>query len=202
MANTRSSRPRPPQSKSSQPKPTKPKSRSPGMALMGLAMLVFIGINADMLPAVTFWPALAVFVGGAVSFMQGNRVATAISEERTRKALNPELKNLAGVRFAAQQAQMNGAALADLDDRALRSTASAQIRDGQQDDEEIVLYEVDSEQASTGSSGFVVTTDVSFPVEVQERRSIAEQLEKLQRLKAQGVITAEEFSIAKAKLFS
>jgi len=67
--------------------------------------------------------------------------------------------------------------------------------------DELVLDEVDeSGNRSDDEAGFVVTTDVSFPVELQESRSLAEQLQKLQRLCEDGVITVEEFSIAKAKL--
>ena len=46
----------------------------------------------------------------------------------------------------------------------------------------------------------VVATDVSFPVEVQSGDALADQLSKLNTLMAQGVLTEEEYAVAKAKL--
>jgi hypothetical protein len=47
---------------------------------------------------------------------------------------------------------------------------------------------------------FVVGTDVSFPVEVQRGDALADQLRKLNLLLEQGVLTEEEYAVAKAKL--
>ncbi len=47
---------------------------------------------------------------------------------------------------------------------------------------------------------FVVATDVSFPVEVQSADALADPLRKLIQLLEQGVLTAEEYAVAKAKL--
>jgi len=83
--------------------------------------------------------------------------------------------------------------------------------------EEIVLYDVDESEpelesnprpeSDSDQSGdhpkdddFVITSDVSFPVELQERNALADQLEKLERLRDQGILSCEEFSLAKAKL--
>lgn len=186
----------------SQPTPES-SSRSPGFALMGLGVVLFLGINVEMLPALAFWPARVTFVFGAVVFMRRNRVATEISEQRTLRALNPDIKNHAGDRLAAQQSRIDGEALRDLDDRSLRSAASAQIHSDQLQTDEVVLYEVDAAEpaSDSGAGEVVVTDDVSFPVEMQEQASLAEQLEKLGRLRAQGILSDEEFSIAKARLF-
>ena len=116
------------------------------------------------------------------------------------QALNPKLGNKAGDQLATRQAQIDGTALADLDARARRSKASVPIATEQLQEDEIVLYEVDAAEPTTGDEDFVVTTDVSYSVEMQEQGSLAEQLEKLQRLKTQGILSEEEFSIAKAKL--
>jgi hypothetical protein len=43
---------------------------------------------------------------------------------------------------------------------------------------------------------------VSFPLEVQEQTSLADQLDKLNRLREEGIISTEEFAVAKAKLLS
>jgi hypothetical protein len=47
---------------------------------------------------------------------------------------------------------------------------------------------------------FVVATDVSFPVEVQSADALTGQLRKLIQLLEQGVLTEEEYAVAKAKL--
>ena len=47
---------------------------------------------------------------------------------------------------------------------------------------------------------FRISSDVSFPLEIQEQTSLAEQLDKLNRLREEGVINAQEFAAAKAKL--
>jgi hypothetical protein len=47
---------------------------------------------------------------------------------------------------------------------------------------------------------FKVNSDVSFPVEVQQHDSLAEQILKLQKLKEDGIISDDEMTIAKAKL--
>ena len=178
------------------------RSRSTGLALMGLGMLVFIGTNSHSLPAIAFWPALIAFLAGAVMFMRGNRVATEIAEKRAMQALNPKLGNKAGDQLATRQAQIDGTALADLGARDRPSKASVPIATEQLQEDEIVLYEVGAAEPTTGDEDFVVTTDVSYSVEMQEQGSLAEQLEKLQRLKTQGILSEEEFSIAKAKLLS
>ena len=65
--------------------------------------------------------------------------------------------------------------------------------------DELVLHELDAAEDGDGGE-FAVTTDVSFPLEVQEHDSLADQLQKLGKLHEQGVITAEELAVAKAKL--
>jgi hypothetical protein len=49
---------------------------------------------------------------------------------------------------------------------------------------------------------FVVATDVSFPVEVQLGDALADQLRKLNQLLEQGILTAEEYAVAKTKILS
>ena len=45
-----------------------------------------------------------------------------------------------------------------------------------------------------------MTPDVSFPVEVQRGDALADQLLKLNKLLTQGILTEQEYAIAKAKL--
>ena len=48
---------------------------------------------------------------------------------------------------------------------------------------EIVLYEVDDAEATSASGDLQISSDVSFPLEVQEQTSLADQLDKLNRLR-------------------
>jgi len=47
---------------------------------------------------------------------------------------------------------------------------------------------------------FAVATDVSFPVEIQSADALADQLRKFIPLLEQGVLTEEEYAVAKTKL--
>lgn len=178
-------------------------SRVRGLSLMGVGALVFLGTNAQLLPAVAFFPAVAVCLLGVVIFMKANREATTVADQRLRRALDPEIRNRTAERYASRQAEADGRTLASITEprgRRGRSPGPAAPVAAAAPDE-LVLEDVDaSGRKSDAESDFVVTTDVSFPVELQETRSLAEQLQKLQRLCEDGVITVEEFSIAKAKL--
>jgi len=127
------------------------------------------------------------------------------ADERTRRALNPTIRNQTMERFAAQQERTDGQLIASLEAREIGVVAARRAEAPQIDAEEIVLCEVD-QAAEAGSdaedSDFVVSTDVSFPLEIQEQGSIADQLEKLRKLHEGGIINDEELSIAKAKLHS
>ncbi len=178
-------------------------SRVHGLVLMGTGALVFLGTNAQLLPAEAFFPAVAVCLLGVVVFMKGNRRATRVADQRLRRALDPGIRNETTERFASRQADVDGRTLASITERGARKPVSQKPTRpvAQLDHDEIVLSDLDGSGKPSGQeSGFVVTTDVSFPVELQESRSLAEQLQKLQRLLEDGVITLEEFSIAKAKL--
>jgi hypothetical protein len=175
-------------------------SRSTGLAVMGAGLGLFAGTNAQILPAGAFFPALGLCCVGIFIFVRANRVATDDAEERTRRALNPELRNQTMEQFAERQARTDGQLLESLDSRDVHATAAQAVAGNQVNEDEIVLYEVDDEQAISGADEFMVTTDVSFPLEIQEQSSLADQLQKLQRLREQEIISSEEFTIAKAKL--
>ena len=55
-----------------------------------------------------------------------------------------------------------------------------------------VIDALDAAENPKQGEGFLVSTDVSFPLEVQERCSLADQLRKLQRLHEEGIISDEE----------
>ena len=61
---------------------------------------------------------------------------------------------------------------------------------------------VDSEKPfkTKHSPDFKVSVDVSFPIEVQERTKIADELAKLVQLFEDGVLNEQELEAAKAKL--
>jgi len=176
-------------------------SRTSGLLLMAAGAGTFAGTTAQLLPAIVFFPGLVLCGLGVVVFIKGNRVAVEAAEERTQAALNPKIRNQTMEDFAARQAQTDGNVIQALGDLEVRSaTAEAAHVEQQVEGDEIVLYEVDDTEAEAGDSGFVVSTNVSFPVEVQEQRSLADQLQKLDRLHRDGIIDDDEFAIAKAKL--
>lgn len=166
--------------------------RSMGAILMGLAVAAFAGSSSEVLPPVTFFPALALFAIGAFQFLRSSREALAAAERRTHEKLNPVIRSDRSVAAAAErQAMRRGAAQTALNasSPARRPATSLPGADAAQP---IELEEV--------ASDFLVTPDVSFPVEVQRGDALADQLRKLNVLLTQGILTEEEYAIAKAKL--
>ena len=173
--------------------------RMTGLSLMGLSIAAFLGSTSEMLPSATFFPALAVFVLGAIKFMRANSVEMARAEKRVERKMNPTLrKNQQAQAHAERLAARQGNALSSLnasDD--VDAEAAARLASGQRPAQTpgggaIEIGEDDAD--------LVVTTDVSFPVEVQAGDALADQLKKLNQLMAQGVLTEEEYAVAKAKL--
>lgn len=166
--------------------------RSMGAILMGLAVAAFAGSTSEVLPPATFFPALALFSLGAFQFLRSSREALAEAERRTRERLNPVIHADRSAAAAAERKAMRvGAA-----QTALNATAPVRnpvaIRPGAPPRRPI---ELDAQ-----AEEFVVTTDVSFPVEVQRGDALADQLRKLNQLLTQGILSEEEYAIAKAKL--
>ena len=181
-------------------------SRSSGLLLLVVGALTFLGTTNQMLPAIAFFPGVAVCVLGLIVFMKANHVALEESEKRTLARLNPEIKSTSAELSAKRQAEVDGTTLAALDAREGRLAAQGVAADQLKDDE-LTLYEVDQAaapveagEASDEKSDFVVTTDVSFPLEIQQQSSLADQIAKLRRLADDGIISEEEFAVAKAKL--
>ena len=71
-------------------------------------------------------------------------------------------------------------------------------------DGELLLCDISEslEIAEEGDEDLKIETDVSFPLEVQERSSLVDQLKKLRRLAADGALSQEEFESAKARILS
>lgn len=181
-------------------------TRRHGLLLMGAGVLTFVGTTGHLLPAEAFFPALGVCLLGVLLFMKGNRTATEEAEQRIKSGLDPNIRNESMERYAARQAQVDGLALESIATQEARRAPAAPpvpLAPTTSPNDEIVLdelTEVESNDDADADDDFVISTDVSFPVELQESQSLAEQLQKLNRLREDGVISTEEFNIAKAKL--
>lgn len=170
--------------------------RIAGLLFLLMGVLTFLGNTLDVLPAEAFWVGLIAYPIGGYLFFKGSRKAINDFEKRTSRALNPRISNKAGQAFAEQQARSLAQAPAPLQERAKAQSARAE----QVVEDEIVLYEVDDAEAISPVDDFKVSSDVSFPLEIQEQSSLAEQLERLRRLLEEGIIDDDEFATAKAKL--
>ena len=181
--------------------------RMTGLSLMGLAILAFLGTTAQALPSVTFFPALAVFVLGAIKFLITNHAELAKAEQRTARRVDPTLRPGEPSHVRAERIAANrGAALNSFgpDDESLAAESAARMASGRMAYESSALshaIEIDDGE-DEDEDHFVVATDVSFPVEVQLGDAIADQLKSLSEQMAKGVLTEEEYAVAKARLLS
>lgn len=172
--------------------------RMTGLALMGISIAAFLGTTTQTLPSVTFFPALAVFGLGAIKFLRTNKVEMAKAEKRVERKINPTLRtNQHAQAHAERLAARSGTALNALNGGDLDAEDAARLASGKlgKPSPGVEAIEITEEDAD-----LVVTTDVSFPVEVQTGDALADQLKKLNQLMAQGVLTEEEYAVAKAKL--
>lgn len=200
-----------------------PQSRLVGLLLIVMGVLTFLGTTNQLLPAVAFFPGLIVCALGCFIFLKANHEAMQQAERQRAERRNPVIKPRSAELNADRQAATSSASLAGLDTRDRRM--AAQVASAQQvQDDELVLYEVDQgaggepavvgslEGEDGGAAGedggeahdpdFVVTTDVSFPLEIQQQGSLADQIAKLRRLADDKIISEEEFAVAKAKLLA
>ena len=165
-----------------------------GLTLMAIAVVAFLGSTSEALPPETFFPALALFAIGAFKFLRTNHEAMAKSEERVKRSISPAIRENRMARMLADRQ----AASAAIGLPPSRSDASQAPDLAPAHTAELHAIELEGE-ADDGEE-MAVTTDVSFPVEVQSGDALADQLVKLNRLLAQGVLTEEEYAIAKTKL--
>ena len=143
----------------------------------------------------TFSPALALFALGVIRFLKSNHEALKRAEDKAQQDVNPAppSQNRHAQAQAQRRAERQGSALSHSGavDRNANVVASAEgdhrSRGG--------TIEIDDQD-----DDFVVATDVSFPVEVQSADTLADPLRKLIQLLEQGVLTEEEYAVAKAKL--
>jgi len=174
--------------------------RISGLVLMGLSIACFLGTTTEALPPATFFPALAVFALGAIKFMKANSLELQKAERRTERRVNPTIReNRHAHAHAERLAAKRGGSLNALnpnDD--VDPETAARMAPGQMPSERALIG--DAIDIGDADDDLVVATDVSFPVEVQSGDALADQLSKLNTLMAQGVLTEEEYAVAKAKL--
>jgi hypothetical protein len=170
-----------------------------GLLLMTLATLAFLGTTSQTLPAATFFPALVLFAIGAFKFLKSNSLEMAKAEKRVERRVNPALRqNQFAQEYAERLATMRGNPLMAAADPAALEQAEreARLASGRRPAEpQDHAIEIDDQE-----DDFVVATDVSFPVEVQASDVLVDELRKLNWLMSQGVLTEEEYAVAKAKL--
>jgi hypothetical protein len=162
--------------------------RTTGLLLLLVGVLVLMGNTLDVFPPESFWAGLLTYPIGGYLFFQGSRGPMRRPGSRSRPAgqgrpagaPSPEAarRSLAGQRPAARPAA-----------RPAVQPASPN---------ELVLP--DPADSGEGDEEFQVTSDVSFPSDLQQPTSVAEHLRKLVRLHEQGIISAEELAAAKSKL--
>ena len=174
--------------------------RMSGLVLMGLSIACFLGTTTEALPPATFFPALAVFALGAIKFMKANSVELQKAERRTERRVNPTIReNRHAHAHAERLAAKRGGSLNALNSNAdVAPETAARVAPGQMPSGRAPCG--DAIDIGDADHDLVVATDVSFPVEVQSGDALADQLNKLNTLMAQGVLTEEEYAIAKAKL--
>jgi hypothetical protein len=181
--------------------------RTIGLALICLGVLVLLGNTMEVLPPAAFFAGLALYPIGGYLFFIGSRQAINEAEERASRIIRPKLKNETAERFAkAQEKNIDTYGSVDDQVRGLRSEESMDT-EGLNDAEgslagDDLLMDIDQDLSDSSHDELDVSTDVSFPIEIQAQDSLADQIMKLQKLQVNGVISAEEMAIAKAKLLS
>lgn len=169
-------------------------ARTTGAILMALAIAAFLGSTAEMLPAITFFPALALFAMGAIRFLVANHAALEAAEQRTHAKLHPTIvQDRAATARAERIASRQGVALQSLNAESAKAgpvTPAAR---------RAAVEEIDLVDACDDED-IVISQDVSFPVEVQRGDALADQLRKLNQLLTQGALSEQEYALAKAKL--
>lgn len=181
--------------------------RKVGLALIFLGVLIMLGNTTETLPPEAFFAGLILYPIGGFLFFKGSREAINKAEIRAARITAPRLRNESAEQQAARQ-RANIEAHGSVDSQVYGKAAQAVAQPAQQSQTgqspELNLYEVDVDSGvqENAADDFKVVTDVSFPLEVQEQDSLADQIMKLHQLRESGIISEEEMTIAKAKLLS
>ncbi len=173
--------------------------RTIGLALILLGTIVLLGNTTEALPPEAFFAGLVMYPIGGFLFFKGSREAINKAESRAARIRAPKLNNATAEAYADRQRRnIEEHGSVDSQVRALNEQPAAQLASPQAARVQDACLDLDAELGE--EEDLVVTTDVSFPIEVQEQDSLAEQLMKLQKLRDDGIISDEEMAIAKAKL--
>ncbi|MCG8591582.1 MAG: SHOCT domain-containing protein [Proteobacteria bacterium] len=179
----------------------KSNSRKTGLLTLLLASAVFLGTNMELLPAELFWVGIVLYPIGGVMFLIGNRAAMEQSDARHAAALNPKVRNQRMEAYAEQQAQGPRKPSPGGQQAVARKAALDLPRHAEADDTVPLVAERPEEvELEDSDDSIEISTDVSFPVEIQERNALAEQLDKLHKLHEDGILSEQELAAAKAKL--
>ncbi len=183
------------------PESTMKQPRKIGLALILLGTVVLLGNTTETLPPEAFFAGLFMYPIGGYLLFTGSRAAINQAESRAARIRQPKLKNETAETFADRQRRnIDEHGSVDSQVRALREQPPAGLPNPGAEIETLQLDAIELDTEVGQEEDFAVTTDVSFPVEVQERDSLAEQLMKLQKLREDGIISDDEMAIAKAKL--
>lgn len=162
-----------------------------GVVLMLTAIAAFLGSTSEALPPVAFFPAMLLFAIGAFKFLRSNREAMASADKRAYRAVNPTIRES---RTARALADKQAAA------KAIGIAPSNLVKSSDESSVMTRATDVNAIELDGAEEDLSVTTDVSFPIEIQKGDALADQLGKLNRLLEQSVLTEEEYAIAKSKL--
>lgn len=170
--------------------------RFAGLLLLLTGVLILMGNTLDALPPQAFWAGLLTYPIGAYLFFFGSRHATESAGAEARRPMPrlPRPPRPAAPETAAPEEETP----VPPESRIIESLRRPQASGGAPNaspapaSEPLAFHDLESDEASSGGG--------SRTVEVQEPQSIADQLQKLTKLQEQGIISAEEYAVAKAKL--
>lgn len=200
-------------------------SRISGALLLVLSTLAFLASTRELLPAVSVFPALLLFAIGAVQLLRGQRKAAQRTRPTASVARGAADRSISSVRqdLAPAERRATRSALSHQPLRPEVGSFSSPLQPPTQamrsradsppaPTAAISLPEIELEDAAWESepgskkededAGFLVSGDVSFPIEIQRGDALADQLRKLSLLLEQGVLSEAEYALAKAKLLS
>ena len=168
--------------------------RRTGLMFLLAGILILLGNTLNLLPPQAFWVGMLTYPIGGVLFFRGSRDAIELAEIRTARAVNPILANQPGTELADQQAQM---VVNPHDPRVIRPSdilaQAAEIK--------TLLAPPAAPEIVLGESDVVTeAAPESADPPAKAREAVAAKLEDLERLQREGVISAEELAVGKAKL--
>lgn len=166
-------------------------NRNKGLLLMLAGMALCIGISTHTLPYELFWGAAVLLPLGAVMFFRASREQINVAERRAQRAVTARLSNTADSFAERQQGNKVGLGTPEYERKLNQERAAAS---GTTLDDSLTINDEDEELELD------LSTDVSFPLEIQENDKLAARLAELKQLLDQGVIDEHEFKIAKSRL--